>query len=120
MKLEVRQIIGMKLKKMRLERNLTLREVGEALKLATVTIHKYESGKLPISKKRIKELAIFYNTTIDYLTLELESSKKTSEREMLDNILKEIKQFGAKDILALYRMIQAIKKRKNKRKAIIS
>lgn len=113
MKLEVRKIIGMKLKKMRLERNLTLREVGEGLKLATVTIHKYESGKLPISKKRIKELANFYNTTIDYLTLELESSKKTSEREMLDNILKEIIEFGEKDVMALYRMIQAIKKRNN-------
>ena len=57
---------------------------------------------------------------MEELLLETLVREKIEKEEMLNNLIEEIKQFGAKDILALYRMIQAIKKRKNKRKAIIS
>ena len=113
-------ILGLKLKKIRLEKGYTLAQVGGKMKVDLVTIHKYENGKIPISDARLIQLAKIYDISMEELLLETLVREKIEKEEMLNNLIEEIKQFGAKDVLALYRMVQALKKRTNKRKTITS
>lgn len=58
--------IGEKLRKLREDKNLTTRQVGEAIGIAHSYVSMIENGKVP-SLDKIKKLCDFYNVDISFL-----------------------------------------------------
>jgi transcriptional regulator with XRE-family HTH domain len=59
-------MIGIRLKKMRAERNLTQRELAKLSKVSYVQIAKYEKDKSNPTPKVIGKLASALNVPVDY------------------------------------------------------
>ena len=59
-------IIKNRLKEMRLSKNLTLKQVGEGVGLATNTISRYEISNREPSLEVWKKLADFFGVTVPY------------------------------------------------------
>ena len=59
--------IGIRLKELRVNHNLTQREVAEVLHIKNSTYSKYENGKLVLSFSKLITLAKFYNVSADYI-----------------------------------------------------
>lgn len=59
--------VGKKLKELREEKGLTLKEVGTEFGMKPQTLSNYEKGKRSIDIDILFELAQFYNVSIDYL-----------------------------------------------------
>ena len=59
--------LGKRLKELRLERNLTQKEVADALKINAVTYLHYEKEQREPPLKLLAEMAAFFDVTIDYL-----------------------------------------------------
>lgn len=57
----------LKLKELRNERNLTCKEVAEAVGLTKNAITNYETGLREPSLETLKALCLFYEVTADYL-----------------------------------------------------
>lgn len=57
----------MKLKDLREEKDLTQEEIANILNCKQNTYYQYENGKRQIPIEALKKLAIFYNTSIDYI-----------------------------------------------------
>ena len=89
-------MLGLKLKKIRLEKGYTLAQIGEKMKLDLVTIHKYENGKIPISDSRLIQLAKIYDISMDELLLEtlvrekIEKEEENISCERAKQILQEV------------------------------
>ena len=61
------QTLGQKLKELRNSRNLTAREVAEAVGLTRNAIINYESGTREPSLQILKKLCDFFDVSADYL-----------------------------------------------------
>ena len=59
--------MGTRLKELRLERNLRLKDVAQAIGLTLNAISMYENGVREPSIETIKKLCLFYDVTSDYL-----------------------------------------------------
>lgn len=59
--------LGLKLKKLREEKNLTQKQVAERIHMDTSTISSYESGTIVPSIEALLALARLYNVSTDYL-----------------------------------------------------
>ena len=57
----------MRLKKMREDRDIKQSEIAEILNCKQNTYQQYESGKRQIPIDALKKLALFYNTSVDYI-----------------------------------------------------
>lgn len=57
----------MRLKDLREDRDLTQEGIARILNCKQNTYHQYESAKRQIPIEALKKLAIFYNTSIDYI-----------------------------------------------------
>lgn len=80
-------MIKEKLKMLRKEKNLTQIEVAEALKISKTCYAGYEQGYREPDLKMLKELAIFYDTTTDFLLgLEDENGEKINIANSYRNI----------------------------------
>lgn len=55
------------LKRLRKASNLTLKELAEKMNVTVNTIYHYESGKREPSLRLLKQLAAFFNVTVDQL-----------------------------------------------------
>lgn len=68
-----------RIRNLREDRDLTQKQVGELLNMSQTGYNQYEIGKNDIPTNILKKLAIFYDTSIDYL-LELTNEKKPYPR----------------------------------------
>ncbi len=60
--------IGERLRKLRLDKNMTLEEVGKRLNISRQTLQRYESGVIGnIPSDKIENLAEIYNTSPAYI-----------------------------------------------------
>ena len=59
--------MNFRLKKIRIERNLTQKQVADAIKVSRVVYNRYENGTRSIPIEILWDLADLYNETIDYL-----------------------------------------------------
>lgn len=57
----------MRLKSMREDRDIKQSEIAEILNCKQNTYQQYESGKRQIPIDALKKLALFYNTSVDYI-----------------------------------------------------
>lgn len=56
------------LKDLREDHDLTQSKIAQLLNCSQATYSRYETGDLDIPIEALKKLALFYNTSIDYLT----------------------------------------------------
>ena len=73
--------IGEQIKKVRQEKGLSQKALGQLLGVSQQHIAQYETGKRQIPLDALKKLAIFYNTSIDYI-LELTDEEKPYPRSV--------------------------------------
>lgn len=59
--------LGTHLKELRIERNLTQKEVADALGLNSVTYLHYEKNQREPSLKVLASMAVFFDVSVDYL-----------------------------------------------------
>lgn len=70
----------MRLKSLREDKDITQLQIAKLLDCKQNTYQQYESGKRQIPIEALKKLAIFYNTSIDYL-LEITDESKPYPRK---------------------------------------
>lgn len=63
----MRQILSMNIKKLRMEKNLTQKELAYQLGITGATISAYESGARAPSIPTLCKLAAFFSTSVDYI-----------------------------------------------------
>ncbi|MBS5479702.1 MAG: helix-turn-helix transcriptional regulator [Clostridiales bacterium] len=68
-----------RLRNLREDRDLSQKDMAEVLNVAQTTYSDYELEKINIPLNTLKQLAIFFNTSIDYL-LELTDNPSPYER----------------------------------------
>lgn len=68
-----------RLRDLREDRDLTQRQISEFLNCSQTTYSRYETGELNIPVDTLKKLAIYFNTSIDYITF-LTDEKKSYRR----------------------------------------
>jgi len=56
-----------RLRNLRTDRDLSQKDMAEQLRVAQTTYSDYELGKLNIPTGLLVELAVFFNTSVDYL-----------------------------------------------------
>ena len=56
-----------RIRELREDKDLTQKQVGKILNMSQTGYNQYETGKNDVPTKILIELAIFYNTSIDYL-----------------------------------------------------
>lgn len=78
--LEVKKMYIRKLKDLREDKDLNQNSISKLLNIKQQTYSYYESGKRTIPYELIIKLALFYNTSIDYI-LELTNEKKAYPRK---------------------------------------
>lgn len=61
------EMLNAQFKKLRLERNLTQKQVADGLGIAEQAYQRYEYGKITPSATVLIALADFYNVSLDYL-----------------------------------------------------
>lgn len=81
--------IGQKIKKLRLEAELTQQEVAKRLSVKNTTISCYELNKNNPSYQVIHELAELFNVPASYFINDDERFKKTKVTELLNELIKE-------------------------------
>ena len=78
--------IGKNLKKIRLLKNLSLKEAGQLLGMSATTINKYEKGKLIPNSSKVIEFAKAYNVNcIDILRVYEEPELKFTAFKKMKN-----------------------------------
>lgn len=90
------QYFGLKIKNLRLSRDLTQQELAEKMDVTRSSIGAYETGSQYPSIEVLKKLASFFNVSSDYLLglseeQRYETSRLTDEQNLL--ILQMIDQF---------------------------
>lgn len=65
---------------MREDRDLTQKQIAEYLCISQNTYSQYETGVIALSAENAAKLAIFYNTSVDYL-LGLTDEKRPYKRK---------------------------------------
>ncbi len=69
-----------KLKDIREDRDLFQKDIAKILNVSQQTYSRYESGEISIDKNSLIKLALFYNTSVDYL-LDLTDERKPYPRK---------------------------------------
>lgn len=69
-----------RLKDLREDKDLLQKDIAEFLNVSQTNYSKYELEKINIPVETLKKLALFYNTSIDYI-LGLTNNKKPYEKE---------------------------------------
>lgn len=79
-------MIGETLKKLRDEKGLTLKQMGEILGVSHMTYQRYEKNDTDVSTEMLSKLADFYGVSADYLLgrTEIKAMAGTSPAEQLD------------------------------------
>jgi transcriptional regulator with XRE-family HTH domain len=77
---------GETIKKLRLERKLTQKDVANALKCGYTIIGDYERGNRKPSHEKLIELADFFGVSIDYLTTGKENTSDELEKTFVNGI----------------------------------
>ena len=72
----------MRLRDLREDRDLTQKEIAKLLNCSQNTYQQYESGKRQIPIDALKQLAVFYHTSIDYI-VELTDENKPYKSNIL-------------------------------------
>lgn len=91
-------MFGKRLRALRKEQKLTMKEFGEKFSLAESTISGYENGNRKPDMDILSKFADFFNVSTDYLlgrTDEIKTS--TGSFDALTEINKLIKEFGIED-----------------------
>lgn len=121
-------MIGKRIKKLRKEKRVTLKQLGEVLNLGESTISMYENGKRSPDYDTLIKLSEFFNVSTDYLlgqtdvknntdkisdALEddeelLEFWEELKERENLQLLFKQTRNLDDKGIQQIIRIIKAI------------
>lgn len=65
--MELLDDIGMKLRNLRAEKDVTLEEVATAIGTSRSLLSKYERGQTEPGLRALKKLADYYDVTLDYL-----------------------------------------------------
>lgn len=73
-------IVMEKLKDIREDRDLFQKDIAKILNVSQQTYSRYESGEISIDKNSLIKLALFYNTSVDYL-LDLTDERKPYPRK---------------------------------------
>ena len=60
-------MLGKNLKELRIKKGVTQDDMAELLNIHQTTYSDYELGRLNIPISTLKELAVFFNTSVDYL-----------------------------------------------------
>jgi len=84
-----------RIKQLREERGLSQQELGEKFNLTQQSIYKYEKGLSEPSIQTLKDFAVFFNTSVDYIvefsdhpgTFNMESTASCTRAE-LQHLLK--------------------------------
>lgn len=69
-----------RIRNLREDKDLTQKQIGEILNMSQTGYNQYEIGKNDIPTNVLKKLALFYDTSIDYL-LELTNERKPYPRK---------------------------------------
>ncbi len=69
-----------RIRALREDKDLSQKEMANILKVAQTTYSDYERGKINIPIEILKQLAVFWNTSIDYL-LELTDERTPYKRK---------------------------------------
>jgi transcriptional regulator with XRE-family HTH domain len=77
----MRNTIGLKLKKLRDDRNLTIREVSRLTGLGTNTISRWENDKVSPKIQHLKAITEFYGVGVSYFS-ETENSLEQLNRRV--------------------------------------
>ena len=79
-------ILSLRIKELRKEKNLTQRQLAELLKTTDDSIFSWEKGRSQPSIDVIRKLCIFFDVSADYLLgLEDETGAKTYIRDSFNN-----------------------------------
>lgn len=73
-------MVGERIKKLRKEKNLTQKKLGEILGVTEASYNRYENNNIDLSNDHLLKLAEYFNVSIDYL-LGNEENKKTPSNE---------------------------------------
>lgn len=97
----MKKTVGDNLRALRLRNNLSMQDVGNKLNVTSTAILKYEHNKTLPGLKRLEELALIYNTTIDeildvdnyneitFINLKCNGSVSAVREEKIKNILRK-------------------------------
>ena len=76
--------IGIVLKKLRTDRDLSFRELGQELDINFNTLSAYEKGKIQPSIDNCYKICNFFEVSIEFLILGKKSKKKFTDFELLE------------------------------------
>ena len=79
------ETIGTKIKNLRIEKKLTQKELAEKLNIGQSSICEWEKNNYEPTASAIKQLAIFFNISADYL-LGLEDEDGSKNKKYIFNI----------------------------------
>lgn len=103
-----------RLKKLRKENKITMRELGGVLGLSETAIYYYETGKREPDQATLKKLADYFNVSVDYLL-----GRETPASTPLDDVeialyegSKGLSEQGKKDVLDYIEFIKSKEKQK--------
>jgi len=85
-----------RIKELRLEKGLTLKEMGNELGIRDNTLSQYETGKRTPQFGLIQEIANYFNVSVEYLTKS--SDKRDFPVDNDDDVLELLEKLGNKDI----------------------
>ena len=102
----------MRLRELRQNAGLTMKQLGKQLNLAESTISLYESGKRAPDLETVKAFAIYFNVSVDYLlglTDEKEGPLAEINEETLDaEIMAHLKSLSPEDLEKVDFFVQGI------------
>lgn len=105
---------GTRLKQARANKKLTQHEVADKLGIDYTTISKYENNKSEPDNEILREMAVIYEVTLDWLISGQVPSGKPGDAIYVDGVLESLTQDEARhliDSLEMYRLLRA--KREN-------
>ena len=116
-------ILGMKLKKLRKEKNITQDKLSEKLGLSGRYVGKIEAGMIKPSMETFRKLADFFQVPVEYLVSESEEANNLASvpirnKELLDAFM-EVDKMNNKDQELVLGLIDAVIMR-NKMKDLLT
>lgn len=79
-------ILGIQLKKLLTEKDVTVAQLARATKLSSKTIYSWLSGQSARNLNDLKRVADYFNVSIDYLAFGIEPLKKIEFKDFDDEI----------------------------------
>jgi transcriptional regulator with XRE-family HTH domain len=108
-----KNVLGIKLKNLRKERNLTQNQLSQKLGFSERYVAKIESGVKP-SMEAFKKLAVFFDVPVEYLVSENETPLTLPiQNEELLNAFIEVDRMNAEDQKIVLELINAFIAKRN-------